>query len=264
MIAFDKEHKRLAMFKQEATPDFWNAQWKKENLKKTVGSGKTYHFIKSIMKRYVQNGSRVLEGGCGTGQVVFAMQTWGYDTYGVDFAEDTIHTVQELFPNLQLSVQDVRNLDFTNEFFDAYWSLGVIEHFWNGYEKITEEAFRVLKPGGYLFLTFPYMSPLRKLKAYLGRYPLLDSTFDPALFYEFMLDKSVIINELNQQGFTCVQTLPYDALKGLKDEVNFGQSFFQRLYKSRSKPAQAIRFLFTLFLGRLTGHMILLVCKKTS
>jgi len=50
----------------------------------------------------------------------------------------------------------------------------VIEHFWEGYNEILKEAKRVLKPKGYLFLTFPYMSPLRKFRANLGLYRILD------------------------------------------------------------------------------------------
>ena len=47
---------------------------------------------------------------------------------------------------------------------DAYWSLGVIEHFFNGYKEIAEEANRILKNKGFIFLTFPSMNILRKQK----------------------------------------------------------------------------------------------------
>lgn len=264
MIAYDSTHKRLALFQREATPDFWDEQWDKEELLKNITSGNTYHFLKKTTTTYVPVGGRILEGGCGTGQVVYAMDTWGYKAQGVDYAAKTVQTVNELVPDLQITLGDVRNLDFPDSTFDAYWSLGVIEHFWNGFEPITKEAARVLKPGGYLFLTFPWMSPLRRIKARLGMYPDIKSVQNVDAFYEFMLDTPSIVRQLESQGFTCVESFPHDALKGLKDEVTLLRPILQPLYKSRSMFARAIRYALTLILARITGHMMLLVCKKSS
>lgn len=44
-------------------------------------------------------------------------------------------------------MQDVRKLQFADGFFDGYWSLGVIEYFWEGYNEIVNEVKRVIKPG---------------------------------------------------------------------------------------------------------------------
>ncbi len=262
MIAYDSKNKRLALFEKQATPDFWDVQWQKENLEKKVRSGNTYHFIKRTTSKYVKPGGRILEGGCGTGQVVYCLNSWGYEAHGVDFATDTIKNVSELFPDLHLSVQDVRHLDFPDEYFDGYWSLGVIEHFWDGYEEITREAKRVLKPGGFLFVTFPRMSPLRKIKARLGLYQKLNTNCDKQNFYEFMLDQNKIVKQLEEDGYQCVERFSYDALKGLKDEIGLFHSSLQKLYKNKSAPARAFRFFLTTLLAPLTGHMILLVCKK--
>jgi SAM-dependent methyltransferase len=191
------------------------------------------------------------------------MNTWGYKAQGIDYAKRTIETIKELVPELRVQVGDVRQLPFADDTFDGYWSLGVIEHFWDGFDPITKEAARVLKPGGFLFLTFPWMSPLRRLKARLGRYANIDVQH-PDTFYEFMLDERSVIKKLESQGFTCVEKYPYDALKGIKDEIAFLSPILQRLYKSRFILARAARYLLTLLLARLTGHMILLVCKKSS
>jgi len=53
---------------------------------------------------------------------------------------------------------DVRKLNFPDHYFDGYWSLGVIEHFYKGYDEIIHKIYRVLHPGGFLFLTVPEMS----------------------------------------------------------------------------------------------------------
>lgn len=264
MIAYDAPNKRLAMFTREATPEFWDEQWSKEKLLKDITSGNTYHFLKWVTMKYVQAGGRILEGGCGTGQVVYAMDTWGYEAHGIDYAKRTIETVKELLPELRLQVGDVRHIDFPDASFDGYWSLGVIEHFWGGFSPITQEAYRVLKPNGTLFLTFPWMSPLRRLKARLGFFPSLTGQEKINTFYEFMLDGQRVVRELAAQGFDCIWSYRYDALKGFKDDLPILQRPLQRLYKSRSILARALRYLLTLVLARFTGHMILLVCKKSS
>lgn len=262
MMLYDACHNRLALFQKEATPEFWDQQWSIEDLKRKVGSGKTYHFLKRFTRRYVPAGGRILEGGCGIGQVVYYLRTLGYESYGVDFAKETIESTRKLFPSLPLSVQDVRSMNFQDNYFDGYWSLGVIEHFWNGYDDIIKEARRVIKPGGYLFLTFPVMSPLRKLKARLGFYKELDHAANHDNFYEFMLDKRRVVSHLSTYGFLTVRTYSYDALKGLKDEFKVLKPFLQKLYDSRGFVARAIRFAMTFFLAQLAGHMMLLVLKK--
>lgn len=264
MIAYDTTNKRLALFQQRATPDFWDEQWNKEDLKKNISSGKTHHFIKRFTKKYISPGGHVLEGGCGTGQVVFAIRSWGYDAQGIDYADKSIATTRTLVPSLNISVQDVRATTFPNDFFDGYWSLGVIEHFWDGFAPITNEAHRILKPNGTLFLTFPWMSPLRRVKTLFGFYARLDPGTDSKNFYEFMLDKRRVIRELEAQGFTCVESYSYDALKGVKDEIAILHPPLQKLYDNRSTHARIIRFLLTLLFSNFCGHMILLICKKSS
>ena len=67
-------------------------------------------------------------------------------------------------PDLNIDFGDVRSLPYKKSSFDGIWSLGVIEHNWDGYDQILREAHRVLRSGGYFFLAFPSFSPLRKLK----------------------------------------------------------------------------------------------------
>ncbi len=264
MTLYDATNKRLAVFEKAATSDFWDTQWKKENIKERVSSGKTHHFIERFTKQYAPKGGRILDGGCGTGEVVSCLQKWGYDAYGIDYAAETIQAVREMLPNLKLSVQDVKHTNFADAYFDAYWSLGVIEHFWNGYEEIVKEAHRILKPGGIFFLSFPVMSPLRKLKARLNRYPLLSPSTNTNDFYEFMLDQDIVTRELAGQGFELERIYLYDALKGLKDELPFLHLVLQKLYKSKNFLARGFRLLLTVCLGRWTGHMTVLVLRKTA
>ena len=149
---YDRENKRLIVLWQKATPEYWDRHWQTKNLVEKITEGRNNWFVRKFTSKFLKKGSRVLEGGCGIGQNVYGLKCWGYEAYGVDFAKETIENVKKEFPDLNISVQDVRKLNFPSNFFDGYWSLGVIEHFWNGYEEILREAGRVIKPGGYYFL----------------------------------------------------------------------------------------------------------------
>ena len=124
-------------------------------------------------------GARVLEGGCGRGNKVAALANAGFEAIGVDFAADSVRQARLDYPGLDIREGDVRALPFTAEFFDGYWSIGVIEHFWEGYDSILAEASRVLRPGGFLFLTAPWLSPYRRSKAGRQGYARRDFASEP-------------------------------------------------------------------------------------
>jgi hypothetical protein len=141
----------------------------------------------------------------------------------------------------------------------------VIEHFFEGYRQIMGEMGRVLRRGGYLFLTFPQMSFLRKASAFLGRYPKLPSDaldVNSKDFYQFALDAQVVLQDSLKAGFQILARTSYGGLKGLKDEAGPLKSPLQRLYDSPGTAARVIRVLAKLLLGRWCGHMALLVLRK--
>ena len=63
-------------------------------------------------------------------------------------------------PELHPVLGDVRNLPLEDDSVDGYWSLGVIEHLYDGYGDIFREMYRVIRRDGYLFLTFSHMERL--------------------------------------------------------------------------------------------------------
>jgi len=213
---------------------------------------------------FLQNG-RILEGGCGMGGNVYCLHYHGYSAYGVDFAENTVRKTNRYFPELNITKGDVRNLKFKDEFFNGYWSSGVIEHFFEGYEDILREMKRVVKKGGYVFLTFPYMSPLRRLKARYGFYKdLKEDNCNLEDFYQFVLDYKMIKNDFERHGLILRYMKPNDGLKGLKDEVSVLKSVLQTLYeyKGGNRFILVFKYLLNNSLVYFTGHRMLLVFEK--
>src|SRR3989338_7898939 len=161
MKYFDAKSKRLVYISQSATPEFWDECWDDAEFKKTVMGVSSRSYVKQKTEKYLDKGCEILEGGCGRGQYVYALSSWGYDSYGLDFAPKTVKKISELFPEMKITLGDVRALPYEDSFFDGYWSFGVIEHFYEGFEKIASEMKRVVRPGGYVFVTFPAFSKLR-------------------------------------------------------------------------------------------------------
>lgn len=239
---YDQKNKRLVYVGQKPTIQFWTDFWRKspQNLAKVT----KYDFlVLPTTRKYLQPDGKILEGGCGDGRFVYLLTKNGYDCTGVDL-------VQNQHPELKIIRGDVRRLKFKNDFFDGYWSIGVIEHFFQGYKQLILEAKRVLKPKGFFFLTFPQMSLLRKFKTALNKYPLFSGK-KPVDFYQFAFDPKDIAEDLKNYGFKLLEIRPFDGFKGLKEELNLSFS-----------PVAPLRFIFSKMSESWAGHCALLVLQK--
>lgn len=263
MRYYDAQNNRLIYIEQQTTPDYWDNHWQTDgSLGRRLETSKDT-FVSRITRKFldVEDGI-ILEGGCGWGQHVAALTHQGYRCIGIDYAQKTVQAINQVAPQLDVRVGDVRCLDFEDGYFAGYWSLGVIEHFWNGYEPIALEMARVIKPGGYLFLTFPYMSRLRRFKAGRGSYLAFnDHDQAPQNFYQFGLDHTLVIKHFEAWGFNIVQVTPQAGLKGFKDEVSLLKPGLQKFYDYRGQSfvIRAGRRLLTDFLSPFAGHTVLLV-----
>lgn len=267
MKYYNKKNSLIVFVKEKATPNFWDKLWNDNELKKTIEGGRKKNLVSKITKTYIEPGKnkRILEGGCGKGIYVYSLNQDGYDAYGVDFAPKIVSKIRKIFPDLKITCGNVEKLEFSDDFFDGYWSLGVIEHFYDGYDKIAMEMNRIIKPGGYLFLTFPYMSPLRKLKAKMGKYEdFSEKNFEKNNFYQFALDHKKVVGDFQNLGFQLVKTRPFDGMKGLKDEVALLRPILQKVYDSKNMAAKIISAFVSLLLSPLSPHSILLVLKKND
>lgn len=253
---------RLIYTGNRPTPDFWGKVWKKEKESKKNISGKFDLLVVPNTKKYLSPGAKILEGGCGDGRYVQLLCDSGYDCWGVDNAKGTANMLKN--SGLNGKAADVRHLPFRDSSFDAYWSIGVIEHFWKGYNKVAEEINCVLKPGGILFLTFPHMSFLRKIKSKLGIYPTENFPAKPDNFYQFALNSQEVEKEFNRLGFKLVEKKSFDGFKGLREEIP-GLEFIFGPIAAASKTnylAAAVRFIISKISENFSGHCSLLILRK--
>lgn len=264
MKLYDRAHNRLIQISAQATPEFWDQQWA-EGKVASYSDRAVSPFVRATNK-YLEKGSSLLEGGCGNAGKISALTDAGYRVVGVDFAENTVCRVKSVAPHLDVRLGDVFDLPFDDGEFDGYWSFGVIEHFWLGYDGILEEANRVLRKGGYVFITFPSMSLLRSVKAKLGMYDIWQHTpCEPEGFYQYYLSSSEVCSSLVRNGFVPVKASVLQASYGIKRELRPVWRLFSRL--NTRLPLRTSRFLEScveIGLSSLVGHISLVVAVKES
>lgn len=236
-VYFDKAYNRLVYIGRPADEEFWDRQWAESIDEKAIKRADP--FVVNWTARYLGKGSHILDAGCGLANTVWGLKEAGFNAFGIDYAPKTVEIINRLAPDLNVQRADVRQLPFPDGHFDGIWSLGVIEHFIEGYRDILDETARVLKPGGLVFVTVPSVSPLRRVKVTLGAYPEFDGDFTD--FYQFVMSPRVVREAFADAGWKYVGGASRGGFKGLKDESGPLRPMLQSLYDKKSKTARFMR-----------------------
>lgn len=265
-VFYDKITKFLVCMKNN-DPAYWDNHWHDSDIAKIYKSISMNNRINRMTRRYVlpQDGP-VLEGGCGMGQFVFSISQAGYTCIGIDTAEKTIEQVKKTNPQLDVRVMSVDDIDFPDNYFAAYWSLGVIEHFPDGYDKVLDEMFRVIKPQGFAFVSVPAISWLRKLKIYLGLYGTKQHVPDGFKFFQFMLPPKKVIADFKRKGFKRTAVARRSGIKGLRDEMPILERPLRYIATLRGKNLffKVLVEILDRCLSPMTGHISFFVFQKQS
>ncbi|MBV6344965.1 class I SAM-dependent methyltransferase [Leptospira interrogans] len=98
-----------------------------------------------------QEEKKALDFGTGSGRHCVLLNEFGYQVYATDYTENSIKTVQEMFPFVKTSLGGAPPFPFEENFFDVIVSWGVLHY--NSVRSardILKEKMRILKKGGYL------------------------------------------------------------------------------------------------------------------
>ena len=95
--------------------------------------------------------SSMLDIACGSGLAIRIADGLGARTAGIDAAADLIDIARDRAPDADLIVGTMFNLPWKDESFDAVTSINGV---WGGCETALTEAFRVLRPGGRIGISF--------------------------------------------------------------------------------------------------------------
>jgi SAM-dependent methyltransferase len=134
-------------------------------------------------------GSSLLEVGCGEGYGTALLASSARQVVGVDYDAVTVAHASRTYPQAAFVRGNLAALPVPSDTVHVVATLQVIEHVWN-HPEFVRECFRVLRPGGSLFVTTPNR---------LTFSPGLESPVNPFHTKEFTADELVAL--LTRCGF---------------------------------------------------------------
>ena len=148
----------------------------------------------------------ICDMGCGPGQVAAYLQARGYDTCGVDLSAEMVRHAGRANPGIPFEQGDMRDLaavtDSTYGGIAAFYSIVNLAQ--DEHPRAFREFSRVLRPGGWLLLSFHVGVETRHVDEFLGTAVSLDfHFFPPSVVRRQLLDSGLDVTEV-------IEREPYD------------------------------------------------------
>ena len=136
-------------------------QWKEKN---------TYYYgeLKSFFTDHIRPEHRVIEYGCGTGEIIASVDA--KEKVGLDIAEAMIRKAQERHPNIFFHRHDCEELYVESGTFDVAILADIVDHI-PYIPKLFASVNNSLRPGGKMLISTanPLWNPILKIAEKLGR-----------------------------------------------------------------------------------------------
>lgn len=253
---------------KEWVEQFWSQRWDEvadlpnANL---IANREEYKLINPWLQK-LPSGSKILDGGCGLGEWTIFLGDRGFEVVGFDISQSTISRLQELFGDRQFVRGDIRQTGFENDTFDAYFSWGTFEHFENGLGDCIREAYRILKPGGFLFISVPYQNwrhilrDSRALSHWDETYNSERGYTGERRFYQWRLTIPELERELAIERFKVLGVHPIGREQGIKRMLIHDLPIQSGTWLDRLVTPIFSKLIPT----RFVGHMILAIAQKPN
>ena len=206
------------------------------------------------------SGARLLDGGCGLGDWTLCLTAQGRPTLGLDISRKTVAALQERFPDHEFVVGDIRDTRLPDASFDGYFSWGTFEHFEAGLEPCIDEAMRLLKPGGYLFITVPFDNLRLALRATMQRARRAAPATTPQRFYQWRLTRGELRDLLTRGGFEVVDMRPIHKRQGMLRTLHHNLGLDYRWLATKGLSV----LLAPVVPGAVVAHMLMAVARRPA
>ena len=243
-------------FIEQYWENIWQEQGGVQKSDTRISRREEYRIMASFLRLLPEN-ARLLDGGCGRGEWTIHFARSGYAVLGMDIVSATIESLQELFPDVDFMVGDIRNTGLESGSFDGVFSWGVFEHFEEGMQPCIREAYRLLKPGGFLFLSVPHDNLRHALRS-VRDCKSADLNEDNMRFYQWRFTKKELSIELRLGGFDVLEVRRICKRQGILRSLyhEFGLHYDWFVTKGLSLVLQPF------VPAWLVAHMVLGVAKK--
>lgn len=116
---------------------------------------KRLNFIADIIQTYCQPGAKVLDIGCGNGNIARGLGSLGYQVTGIDFSDNAVRYAKSKnkLPNVEFKVCSAEEVTDGDQF-DAVICSEVLEHLHNPNGLMSTIA-KILRPGAIFIATVP-------------------------------------------------------------------------------------------------------------
>ena len=261
----------MAWYGQPADERYWYEYWKARLTPDYYASAEAAALRNEEMGRilleYLPAQGPFLEAGCGAGYWVAAMRARGMQIEGIEYARELVELVHAASPQLPVRWGNALAIDRPGEYYNAYLSIGVVEHRLEGPDPFLAEAYRVLQPGGKILIAVPFYGPLRRFKTVMAmatmRYRRGDACRRhaphhprrPALpFFQYGFRGAEFLHLLRKAGFDVEYVQPLYAHRLLQEEL-MG-------YDRLAAHVPLIKRLAERLLCKRDGHMLMVVGQK--
>jgi len=174
----------------------------KNDLQQLYGNIDIYLFDQLLKGRF-DNCAKVLDAGCGGGRNLIYFLRNGFEVYGIDQSPQAIETVKDISKTLapanpleNFAVCSIEEMPFPNDYFNLVISSAVFHFAYSHthFDKMVSSAWRVLKPGGFLFARLASNIGIEELVTPEGdgRYLLPDSS------ERFLVDEAMLLSYTHQ------------------------------------------------------------------
>ncbi len=204
----------------------------KEYVKYTTYSDiedlKRLDFIVNAIKALNNPEAKVLDIGCGNGNISLALGSMGYSVTGVDIDQASIDTAssRNTFSNVRFEVLDANSFSMIDAF-DAVVCSEVLEHLHKPYE-LLESIYRILKPGGVFAATVPNGYGPREVLITRPMQWLRRKGWDkPIIIFKKMLGYDAKTLQSSNEDLTHVQFFSVGAFTRLLSGVGFKKLDFE-------------------------------------